>query len=552
MASQAFKEGPAKMSRTESTRVVAPRFNLLDEPLIQWRSADSGDGHRTSLPELLAAMVVDRVQDFPNLRAHQRHPWHAFLTQLAALALHRAGQSQPCAHASDWRAALLALTPDDPDGAAWCLVSPPERPALLQAPVPGENVHDWKSLLQAADELDMLVTSKNHDVKGARARRAEPDDWLFALVSLQTQEGFLGAGNYGISRMNGGFASRPGVGVAVQGRWGQRWAADVSCLLAHRQQIASSQGLAADDGHGLLWLLPWSGNDSLAMSALDPLYIEVCRRVRLVVEGGRIAARVVGSKAARVAAKDRNGITGDAWTPVDTAEAKALTISAAGFEYKLMSELLTGGRFTHGAAWRLEGWPPDATLEIIAQATVRGQGKTEGYHERRVPISPRLRRRLAGAQRVNVATIAKQRIEAIAAVRKLLWGALVLLFANGDGDARNDNVSERAGRFARPFEQREDGRFFDDLALEAEAEDGERTHVRVRWLEGLVERAEAVLRDAFSAGPRSGMQRYKARAGALSRFHGGLRGDKVDASLKDLAHHRAEQRALRTQGEIHE
>lgn len=97
---------------------------------------------------------------------------------------------------------------------------------------------DWKNVVCAADALDMLVTSKNHDLKGARLRRAEPDDWLFALVSLQTQEGFLGAGNYGISRMNGGFASRPGVGVAPVGSWGVRWAADTRVLLSQRDVIA--------------------------------------------------------------------------------------------------------------------------------------------------------------------------------------------------------------------------------------------------------------------------------------------------------------------------
>lgn len=515
-------------------------LSLLEEALIRWRCVARGDLHRSSLPALLADLTTDTVRDFPALRAHQRHPWHAFLAQLAAIALHRAGRGEPWTDAAGWRAALLALTPDDADGAAWCLVSPPERPALLQPPVPGERVDDWKNLLHAADELDMLVTSKNHDLKGARAHRASPDDWLFALVSLQTQEGFLGAGNYGISRMNGGFASRSGVGVAPLGAWGARWSADVQTLLAQRDAIADQQGYSADGGHALLWLLPWAGAESLSMSSLDSLYIEVCRRVRLVTDGDSLSARVTGSKAARIAAKDRNGVTGDPWTPVDASEGKALTVSGVGFDYKLTAELLTGGRFTPGAAWRLDGWPRDAGLQLVAQAAVRGQGKTEGYHERRVPISPKLRSRLAGPQRVAVAEMAKQRIAAIAALRKLLWSALVILFARGDGDDRNDGISDKAGRFARPFEQGEDARFFDDLALEAEAEDADAAALRVQWLLGLVHRAERVLEQAFDAGPRSAIQRYKARAAALNRFHGALRGPKP--VLPDLAQHYAQQR----------
>lgn len=525
---------------------------LLDAHMIRWRKASVSELHCTSLPVLMAAMASNEVGDFPGLRPHQRHSWHAFLVQVAAIAMHTAGRTEPWTRAADWRAALLALTPGDPDGAAWCLVSPSNRPALLQAPVPGENPADWKNLLRAADELDMLVTSRNHDLKRARAREAQPDDWLFALVSLQTQEGFLGAGNYGISRMNGGFASRPGIGVAAVGRWGARWRDDVLRLIMQREKIAEFHGFATEEGKALLWLLPWDGTDSLAMPALDPLYVEICRRVRLISEQGMVAACVTGSSVPRVAAKDRNGITGDAWTPTETAEAKALTISAAGFEYKLMCDLLSGTRFTQGAAWRLDGWPQDTPLEVIAQATVRGQGKTEGYHERRVPISPKLRRLLAGPQRAKVSEVAKQRIAAISALRKLLWSALVLLFANGDGDDRTDAISDRASRFARPFERREDGRFFLDLTLEAEAEDGERTAVRMQWLQGLVERAEAVLKEAFDAGPRSGIQRYKAQATALSRFHGGLRG--ATPVLPDLAHHYAQQSASQTpqhQGEHH-
>ena len=526
--------------------------NLLDEAVLRWRDVAQGQMRRSNLPELLAAMSANEVRDFPALRPHQRHPWHAFLVQLGAIALHHAGENQPWHSATDWRAALLALTPNDPDGAPWCLVAPADRPALLQAPVPGENPATWNNLLHAADALDMLVTSKNHDLKAARARHAQADDWLFALLSLQTQEGFLGAGNYGISRMNGGFASRPGVGVAAVGAWGLRWQSDVASLLQQRERIASEYGLAPTGGHALLWLLPWSGTDALALQALDPLYIEICRRVRLAAPQGRIQAHVTGSKVARIAAKDSNGVTGDAWTPIETAKAKALTLSRNGFDYKLMSELIAGDGYTLGAAWRLDGWPQNTPLQAIAQATVRGQGKTEGYHERRVPISPKLRRLLTSGQRPLVANLAKKRIQAIADMRKLLWISLSLLFANGENDSGNDAISQRASRFAQPFEQHEDTRFFDDLAQHIEAEGAQQDAVYLQWLLGLAERAEAVLQHAFVAGPRSGMQRYKAQSAALSRFHAGLRGGKKPP-FPELVSYYAQQRTARSfvsEGEV--
>lgn len=65
------------------------------------------------------------------------------------------------------------------------------------------------------------------------------------------------------------------------GAWGQRWQSDITSVLGQRERIASDYGLAATGGHALLWLLPWSGTDALALQSLDPLYIEICRRVRL-------------------------------------------------------------------------------------------------------------------------------------------------------------------------------------------------------------------------------------------------------------------------------
>lgn len=123
--------------------------SLLDDPLIDYRQLEDGSIVRATLPQLFVAMAVDAVRDFPQLRPHQRHPWHALLVQLAAIALHRAGRREVFTSVEDWRAALLALTPDDPDGAAWCLVAPPYRPAFLQAPVPDGSLLSWKSILRA-------------------------------------------------------------------------------------------------------------------------------------------------------------------------------------------------------------------------------------------------------------------------------------------------------------------------------------------------------------------------------------------------------------------
>lgn len=495
--------------------------NLLEEPLLHYRRVGIGERIACTLPELFIAMAHDQVRDFPALRPHQRHPWHAFLVQLAAIALHRAERTESFTTAQEWQVALLALTPDDPDGAAWCLVSPVDRPAFMQAPEPSGDIRSWKNCLVAADELDMLVTSKNHDLKAARMLRSSPEEWAYALVSLQTQEGFLGAGNYGISRMNGGFASRCGVGLHPNGRWGARWMRDIVAILDQREALVNGQGFADSSGHALIWTIPWDGATSLSLSSLDPWYIEICRRVKLRQDSG-VKAQVTGSRSARIAAKEMNGNTGDSWMPVDTAAAKALTITGRGFDYKLSSELLLGTKYRKPSAQEWLTTDDTEGVHFIAQGVARGQGKTEGYHERRIPISRTIRKALQTRKTDALAKLAEERIAAIAEIRKMLWTALVTLFNSGakdetgkDKDA-SDTVKERATLFAQPFEAQCDAQFFRELTEEIEAED--RDAVRKQWLCDLVDRAERVLRSAFDAGPRSGQLRYRAQSAALARL----------------------------------
>lgn len=539
------------MTTTTSPTPEAPTLagNLLDERLLHYRSVATGERISATLPELFVALAQDAVRDFPALRPHQRHPWHAFLVQLAAIALHGADHTEPLASAAEWRSALLALTPDDADGAAWCLVSPVNRPAFMQAPEPSGSIGDWKNAYTAADELDMLVTSKNHDLKTRRMDAAEFENWVYALVSLQTQDGFPGNKNFGIARMNSGSGSRCGVGVVPNGQFGKRWLRDVNVLQQNRTKVLQRLDLKDAGGIALIWLVPWSGGDSLSFASLDPWFIEVCRRVRLTMHC-KLTAYVTGSEVRRVSAEKLRGVTGDAWMPVDSTEAKVLTISRRGFDYKLAADLLFGTKLDKADAQMWRAGDDANGVYLIAQGVARGQSKTEGYHERRIPISRKVRQGLAMRQTDALAKLAAERIEAIAEVRKMLWGALTALFGNGakdetgkDKDA-NDTVKDRANLFAQPFEAQCDAHFFPELNEEIEAEHDAPEAIRSQWLLALADRAEQVLHAAFVAGPRSSQLRYRAQSAALSRLRSAMRGSKLPAlasALKTRAHQPTEE-----------
>jgi CRISPR system Cascade subunit CasA len=144
-------------------------FNFLTDPLIRARLI-SGEIGRFSLPALLAALMRDEIESFPALRPHQRHVWHAFLTQVGALALFGKGETEPAADEDHWRDILRGLTAQWPDDSPWCLIAPLDRPALLQPPVLEGSLNGF-SLIATPDELDMLVTSSNHDLKSSVARQ---------------------------------------------------------------------------------------------------------------------------------------------------------------------------------------------------------------------------------------------------------------------------------------------------------------------------------------------------------------------------------------------
>ncbi|KXW57429.1 hypothetical protein FEMY_20490 [Ferrovum myxofaciens] len=514
------------------------QYSLLDEPLIRARQVDGGQTVQYSLPGLFVALAHDEVRDFPALRPHQRHPWHAFMVQLAAMALHHAGRDQPFETEPEWKDALLALTPEHPDGAAWCLIAPHDKPAFMQAPVPGGKVEDWKSIkdkttIATPDELDMLVTSKNHDLKAARMRQAQLDDWMMALISLQTQEGSMGSGKFGISRMNSGYGSRPGVGIISKQQFGKRWSRDVSKLLAKRENIVEIMGLKEQGGIGLVWLNPWDGSDSLSFGVLDPFYIEICRRIRLQLSGNSVISAIgTGSQTQRIAAKERNGITGDPWTPIDIAEKKALTISVNGFNYQLAADLLCG-KYSKPIAQEIFATDGTNGLVILAQGVARGGGKTGGYHERRIPISPVVRKMFIQKQTDVLAKKAEYRVAAINEMRSVLWASITTLFDNGKqqekGKSAPKGLKQKVSAYLKQFEQAEDTRFFDELNAEIESIDSDNT--RLQWLLSMADRAEVILKNAFIAGPQSGEQRYRARSAALSRFRGCLRSDKTLPTL---------------------
>lgn len=351
--------------------------SILHEPIFSVRAGLARG--TVSLPELLSLLSRGADIECMALQAHQRHAWHAFLVQTAALALRAAGTARVAQSREAWTAVLLTLTDGHID--PWCLaVSDLSAPALLQPPVPEGSLEGFRGATDFPDDIDVMITSKNHDVKTSRIAHPRPEHWVYALVSLQTCGAYLGPGNYGISRMNGGSGSRVCFAIASSFSPGARFVRDVTVWLEEWDRLVKEYGYAPD-GRGLLWLEPWDGTESLALADCAPAYVEVCRRVRLAWDGGRLIAHSRPTKVARLDAADRNGDTGDIWTPVESEGRKALSLSPHGWPAHRAAQILACDGWRPGAAARCRE-DDGARPVLICEGFSREPGKTHGFHER--------------------------------------------------------------------------------------------------------------------------------------------------------------------------
>lgn len=495
-------------------------YNLLSEQLIRVRSV-GGEEKEYSLPVTLAELAKKQIESFRGLAPHQEHAWHAFLVQLAAIALHRAGRNKPQEEAGEWTELLRNLTPEFHEDEPWSLVVEDlSKPAFMQPPVPeGELDHNWKTV-ETPDGIDILVTSKNHDIKSARIHNPDSDVWIFCLVNIQTMEGFSGRQNYGISRMNSGYGNRPCVSL-VSGLYpGERFVRDLEILVKSRDRLIGDYPQYTDKNRvALLWLKAWDGQSSLPVEGLDPYFIEICRRIRLRVQNGDIIARKIGTASPRLAGRDLKGNTGDPWTPVRRDRAAALTVGARGFHYTLLRQLFFEGGYKPGICQEFSG-RDSGKINIYLQAMTRGMGKTEGYHERRIPLTKKSRNLLRlESGRNRLAEVSEKMVDEAGIMRKSILKTSLLALLQG-GPEKINYKDGRADAWTSEFDRRVDALFFPMLWKSMEIDDEEESELL--WLRRLVEMGRDLLCEAERSLPIPAARRYRALAAAERIFEGSV------------------------------
>lgn len=502
-------------------------MNLLVDPVFRVRTSEGIGRH--DLPGLMALLGEDKVESLPGLQRHQEDAFHVFLCYLAGAVLARTGASDPRQDADYWREGIRDLTRQEgcADDSAWTLVvEDPTKPAFMQPPAPDKATfeQDYKPKAASPDALDVMQTAKNHDVKSTRAISTDQESWLYALVSLQTTIGFLGAGNQGISRMNGGFGSRPFVAWRGGLRSGLRFIQDVGALIAQRPALLEPPYPYRPGGKTLLWISSWDGTTSLSMNSLDPFYIEIARRIRITQYQGGLTALGASCAKTRVAAKAFSGNLGDPWIPINIKTNGALTVPESGLTPGLLRDLIFGDGNLRPAAMQVpatttgSGW-------LNASVLVRGQGTTDGFHEATIRIPERARPALfgGGIQRDQLAKLSKRGLDTAATIQfKALRPALFSLMEGGPKTIVLDKteVAKWVDSAAHPFGLNWNPLYFDWLWSTLDTPD-EDAALRP-WFEQLRKLAQDTLNRAMERTPLRGGRSYRAKTKSQDMFIGSL------------------------------
>ena len=484
---------------------------MLTDPTF-WTSKAGGTRWALTLPGVFEGLVAGTLENFLGLAPHQAQAWWSFLVQLAAMATE--GEELPRSEKA-WKARLLALTQGKED--PWNLiVDDTRKPAFLQPPSP-KGIEDWNTRLHTIDEIDVLATAKNHDVKGARARHALPENWAYTLVNLQTMSGSFGAGNHGIARMNGGLGGRLMIGVIPGVSYSRRFIRDLRVLRDAYPGVLKTHGYSAT-GHRLLWLVPWTGalKDQVKVQDLHPWFIEVARRVRLVMEDGELVIYKTTSEGTRVDAKARKGYMGDPWIPIALDGPTAVTVGDEGLTYRKLHTILFSEKVLPSAAQQITAEDICEDLQLYATVLVRGQGKTGGLHERIIPI-PRDVQQWVAHQTTSdtLRACATLRVQfAGLAASKALGPALRKLM--GDDHTGSKDVKRWVGRLLQQFDKQVDARFFGDLFGHFLEPDGGLP----AWVEWLIKQGQDVLKTAIDTYPVPTMRRYRLISQATGLYLG--------------------------------
>jgi CRISPR system Cascade subunit CasA len=222
------------------------------------------------------------------------------------------------------------------------------------------------------------------------------------------------------------------------------------------------------------------------------------------------------------------GSVGDPWIPINSETGVALNVGATGFTYDRTRQLLLEDGFEGSPCQQIQ--PEDAKAEqlwLCCAALARGQGGTEGFHERWVPIQGKARSFLLNPDKKRtLGELSRERVTRAGNVwDKALFPALQALLSGG-GKAGVDEKKKKSKPHKMPerwkwtYEQGINQCYFQQLWEDLESEVPEQQR---RWAEVLRDLARTILHQAEREAPVPDARRERASAAAWGLLEAGMR-----------------------------
>lgn len=461
--------------------------NLLIDPIITVVS--DGVLETVPLPEVLSRLATGKEVEFERVRPFQEEAWHAFLVQLGALVASKEGKLPQ--DRQGWRSALFSLGGDSAE--CWTLfVDDISLPAFMQPATKELNTTDvWKT----PDDLDVLITSRAHDIKPHQIQFPRMEDWMFALVSVQTTWGYGGAGNYGVFRNRGSYAARIFVSGAPSFSNSERFLRDVKVW---QEEWESIRGIGLRGDVKLLWNRFWSGSEQVEVCDLSPAAIEICRIYRMRLQGESLVCARKSCTAPMI--NRTQELSGDIWTPLEV-DPKSGEKSPMAFRGIPALRDFIKIMFQAEPSPAMRPRPDDKMIILrgVARDPSR-QGMTVGYVD--MCLNPVF---ATDEEKQQAFAKATDWMETLSKVRGAL--AMCLFTFNQGGPEKTDMKSESSAKQVSGWLDKFDAETFDTftILLSKKSETSE-------WLSSLRSIFEVIVDDAIKNGPAPSSVRIRGAA----------------------------------------
>jgi CRISPR system Cascade subunit CasA len=207
---------------------------------------------------------------------------------------------------------------------------------------------------------------------------------------------------------------------------------------------------------------------------------------------------------------------------------KLLTPSAKGFSYDKMHDILFSGQYAKPPSMKTISGGEGNMAYIVARALVRGQGVTEGLHERVIQISGYNEEYWGeGPAAAQIASESERRLGRVEKVRSNVLAPSIRAYIKGRDEDLSDEEKDALWSHVGRLDDEVDPLFFERLWETPDLTDEERYAF---WDDVLLDAARTVFEESSTLCSKASARYWDRKSRATSIFEGAIRNTLTSAT----------------------